>query len=505
MNPRHTEIFFGPPGCGKTTELLQIVDDAINSGIPADEIMFIAFTRKAANEARDRACDKFKLQTDQLPWFRTLHSLAFQLGGYDRNQLMGLRDYIKICDMLGLTITYKGLSEDGTFAGLTKGDRLFFMENMARQRQLDLKTHWEADPNEDIYWFELERLHLTLKQYKEQNDKQDFTDLITRFCDGSPQIPDCRILIVDEAQDLSPLQWRMVGHLSESIQRVFIAGDDDQAIFRWAGANVDHLINLEGNRRILEQSYRVPSEIQVVAENIASRISVRVEKKWKPRSGSGIVTYENDLDNIDLSSGTWLLLARNAYLLETYTNSCIQQGFVFDSSIQTPLRGEAFRAIKTWEELRSGKECYASDIKNVYDFMSTRIGVQHGFKGKFQEIPDRTSFNIKQLQSQHGLLTDKPWDIALDKMNPEELQYFVSAIKRGEKFLSQPRIKISTIHSVKGGEAENVVIQTDMADRTWNEFQKNPDDEHRVWYVAVTRAKERLIILQPRTNRCYDL
>ncbi len=501
----HTEILFGPPGTGKTTELLTVVDDALNGGMRPEEICFIAFTRKAANEAKERACEKFKLNPEQLPWFRTLHSLAFQQLSSNRGNVMGIRDYIKLCEMLGLSITYKGLSEDGTFAGLTKGDRLFFAENMARQRQQTLKEYWESLPNEDIYWFELERLSNSLKEYKEQNDKTDFTDLIVQFCDGNPIIPAIKLLIVDEAQDLSPLQWKMVRKLAGFVDRVFIAGDDDQAIFRWAGANVDVLIELPGHRRILEQSYRVPAEIQAVAEKIASRIKVRVEKKWHSREGVGTVDYENEFSNIDLSQGTWLLLARNSYLLETYTSSCIQQGFVFNSSVQTPLRGDAFKAIKAWEELRSNKEIYASQAKIVYDFMSIRLGVQYGFKGRLDDLPDRTLVNITMLRNQFGLLTDKPWNDALDKMTPEEMQYFLAAIQRGEKFLSEPRIKVSTIHSVKGGEAENVVLMTDMADRSYREMQDNPDDEHRVWYVAVTRAKERLIILSPRTDRCYDI
>jgi DNA helicase-2/ATP-dependent DNA helicase PcrA len=499
-------LIFGPPGTGKTTECLRVVDDALANGIAPDQIMFIAFTRKAAREARERACDKFKLDSDQLPWFRTIHSLAFNQLMCNRNNIMGIRDYLVLCQQLGLSITVKGVNhEDGTFTGYTKGDRLFFMENMARSRMIDLHKYWEMSPNEDVYWYELERLRSTLIAYKQANDKKDFTDIVNEFCELDVPIPPCKLLIVDEGQDLTALQWRAVDKLSDVIDQVFVAGDDDQAIFRWAGADVEHFINLPGYRTILDQSYRVPTEVQQLADKVAGRISLRVNKVWKPRPASGSLQYESEFTNIDMSSGTWLLLARNGYLLDGFISSCITQGFVFDSATGSPLRGDVFQAIRAWEDLRKGDAITFNRVKKVYDFMSTRIGVAYGFKSRVDAMPDRETVTLKVLNEKHGLLTNKSWDDALDKMTPEERQYFTSALQRGEKFMNEPRIKISTIHSAKGGEAENVVLITDMAERTWNEFQSNPDDEHRVWYVGITRAKERLIVMSPQTNRNYEL
>ena len=68
---------FGPPGTGKTTTLLDMVDRALEAGTNPHRIAFLAFTRKAAHEARDRAAKRFKLDPkEDLPYFRTLHSLA---------------------------------------------------------------------------------------------------------------------------------------------------------------------------------------------------------------------------------------------------------------------------------------------------------------------------------------------------------------------------------------------------------------------------------------------
>jgi len=74
--------YFGPPGTGKTTTLLNHVEELLSGGTAPNQIGYFAFTRKAAHEARDRAVARFNLDPDKdFVFFRTLHSLAFQLLG----------------------------------------------------------------------------------------------------------------------------------------------------------------------------------------------------------------------------------------------------------------------------------------------------------------------------------------------------------------------------------------------------------------------------------------
>jgi DNA helicase-2/ATP-dependent DNA helicase PcrA len=418
---------------------------------------------------------------------------------------MGIKDYIKIAETLGIRITFKMVAEDGTFTGMSRGDKLFFMENMARATMQDIRTYWEGHPDEDVVCYELIQLRDTIAAYKRDHSKIDFTDMMYRFLDEGV-VPPIKVLIVDEAQDLTPLQWKVVEKLSENVEEVYIAGDDDQSIFKWAGADSDKFIKTVGTRRILEQSYRCPESVQYVAVEVISRITpeARVDKLWKARDAKGSVNYETGIENIDMSKGTWLLIARNVFLLDYYVQHCVSNGLIFEASTGSPISGAAYRAIRFWEQLRAGNEITAAQAKVIYEHMSVKVGVAYGFKTKLDQVDDAAKISLAQLRKDFGLLTTKPWDDALDKIPEHERVYFKDAMAKGESF-SEPRIRINTIHGVKGGEADNVVVQTDMADRTFNEFQNLPDDEHRVWYVAVTRARENLFILSPKTNKHYQL
>lgn len=497
-------ILLGPPGTGKTTRLLEIVEN-LGATYQPQEICYVAFTRKAANEAKTRAIEKFGWDGDSMQYFCTLHSLAFKSLGIKRTEVMGVRDYFEICSKLGLRISFNHVSDDGMITGLEKGDRLLFMENLARVLGKPLKELWEDHPLEDIHWEELELVAASVQRYKQELGKIDYTDLIVRFNEAKLQIP-IKALIVDEAQDLSPTQWRMVEHLSSLVEETYVAGDDDQAIFKWAGADVDYFINLKGQAsEVLSQSYRVPRKIQAKAQEIVDRIKHRREKTWSARDEDGEVHYHTDVEQIDMSQGTWLLLGRNVFALQQYNEYCTRQGYLFESRIGAPIEPGMIGAIKTWEDLRKGRQVPAAFIKPVYELMKTRSGVKHGYKQALEAELDGKLLTIFELQSVYGLQTTAPWYEALERITPAQSEYLRSALGRGEKPLSTPRIKINTIHGVKGGEAENVVICSDMAARTFREFERDPDDEARVWYVAVTRAKKTLHILQPISEFSFPL
>ena len=139
--------------------------------------------------------------------------------------------------------------------------------------------------------------------------------------------------------------------------------------------------------------------------------------------------------------------------------------------------------------------------------MSVGERLTRGFK-KLPGVDDTDLFTFDALKNNHGLLADKDmiWSLAMNKLPDTDRAYVTALLRRGEKFNGVPRITASTIHGSKGGEADNVVLFTDLSPAADTQFQRHPDDTHRVFYVAVTRAKQNLYIVDAEdVSRSYDL
>ena len=112
------------------------------------------------------------------------------------------------------------------------------------------------------------------------------------------------------------------------------------------------------------------------------------------------------------------------------------------------------------------------------------------------------------LQKDYGLRVsrDKPWFEALKNIPITKSIYIRAVLRRGENIRKQPRIKLSTIHGSKGGEADNVMLLTDLSYgpyKSSTETQQGRDDEARVFYVGMTRAKKKLVIVR-RTDAQFE-
>lgn len=515
----YPRIMLGPPGTGKTTTLLNMVDDELKKGTRPNRIGYVSFSRQAAQEAMTRAMTRFNLEKDDLPYFQTLHSMCYRQLGIRNGQMLVGPKLTEFSHHAGIEVTGRAWSHDGILTNFASGDRVLFMENLSRIRGVPLRTQYDLD-DDGQDWAEVERVAEALRQFKREHALLDYTDLLSQFVRQNVHV-NLEVLFVDEAQDLSHLQWRVVFQLAQGCRLVVIAGDDDQAIYRWAGADVENFIGLEGEVHVLGQSWRCPPQIQEASAHIINGVAHRREKKWAPRKGRGVVQRVLDFDEADVddkwregsATSPVLVLARNLYVLHEQVEPLLRErGIVYEINGKSSIPMTALRAAETWEILKKGKKCNLEDCRLMYDMMNPvneqtkERNVKHGFKGLKGFGQDETiELSLRDL-IQHGGLMVSPklmWHEALDRLPTEDMAYMLAARRRGERLRHKPRVRLSTIHSAKGAEADHVVLMTEMAYRTAQEALQNPDDERRVWYVGVTRARQRLTVVASQTqNEC---
>tara|TARA_A100001015_G_scaffold285083_1_gene352222 strand:- start:275 stop:1792 length:1518 start_codon:yes stop_codon:yes gene_type:complete len=501
---------FGPPGTGKTTTLLNMVDDALERGVPSNTIAFLAFTRKAANEAKERAVERFKLDPkNDLPYFRTLHSLALQMSDIQKDQIMQPENYKELSHSMGVALqtqTKTDFSEDITDLS-SNSDPILGLINLARLRKVDLREQYNESRIE-YDWNTVNYVDKCLKEYKKSYHLFDFTDMLDAFIQNAEEnCPRFSLTFLDEAQDLSPLQWDIAHILDAKSQKMYAAGDDDQAIYRWAGADVDAFINLDGSSETLSQSHRVPKSIHFLAEKVARRIHRRFPKKYKARDTLGLVSRIDSVNSITMDDGSWLIMSQAGYTLNPVTADLRGLGYLFTYRGHRSISTSITTAVNGWNRLREGDEVSGEVAKKIYSYMSLNTRVKRGFK-KLTGILDDEFMTLSVLQERCGLLATEnmEWFDAMDKLPELDRAYILKLLRKGEDFNKPPRITVSTIHGAKGGEADNVVLFTDLSPAAEEDMRINPDDMHRVFYVGVTRTKDKLYIVDAeQADRSYDL
>ena len=496
---------FGPPGTGKTTTLLNLVDRALDEGVDPNKIGFFAFTRKAANEARERACTRFGFDLENdLPYFRTLHSFAYRALGVRERDMISREHYRQFAEATGFEMSTTMSSPDSETVVSKRDHPILSLIQLARLKKNDLRREYDLS-NINHTWVEVDYVARSYQNFKEANALMDFTDLLELFVrEADKLIPEFDLCVLDEAQDLSNLQWDIAHQLDKRSKKMYCAGDDDQAIYTWAGANVDQFISLPGGVEVLDQSYRVPSLIHKLAEGIATQIRNRFPKVYKPREKSGEIIRLHDVREIDMSHGSWLVMSQANHMLHPVAEELKSNGYLFEYKGARSISDRLSHAINGWEQMRNGKAITPHAARAIYSYMTGNgVRVKRGYKTI--DCEDDDLLTLEQLQEEFGLLATKDmiWHEAMDKMPNLDRAYITALLRRGEKFNAMPRIRLSTIHGTKGGEAENVVVITDL---TMSAMDSPSDDLHRLFYVAVTRTMERLFIIEPDDyGRAYNL
>ena len=485
----------GPPGTGKTTKLIKYVKTFVKLGTPIDKIGYFAFTTKAANEAIDRMLDYHTaFSRKDLKYFRTLHSLAFTQLGMKKAQVMQDEHYEDIGRKLGIEVTVYSNGEEKT--GFVDSDSEYFnIINAARIKDVSIEEEYNTDMySEDIDKHQLQILKDEVDNYKQAYGLVDFTDMIEKF-NMAELCPKYDVIFVDEAQDLSPIQWKMYDILKKNSKYVILAGDDDQAIYGWAGADVKRFQDEEAKDIILPQSYRVPQSVQHIADQILNRIpdDRRIKKQWAPRPESGTANHITTIEDAPLHDSDWLILARTNDKLRKLKSTLKDMAIYFELKGRKSYKTRLYTAIKNYTRWTNGDKLSLLECKDLFEFLELEWVSTEERMYDLQEF----GFNF----------TDNWYEVF--KSDPEESLYIREMLRLGEKLNSPARVKLSTIHAAKGGEATNVLLILDNTKKIRDAIEKSEDkhdEEQRVWYVGVTRTKQNLYILTAKhEDKGYDI
>ncbi len=203
-----------------------------------------------------------------------------------------------------------------------------------------------------------------------------------------------------------------------------------------------------------------------------------------------------------------MFLSQAKFHLQGAHNFLKSQGYFYEyNGGRHSVRLKTRQALEAWRLLQAGKPVVFDLVKVLYSYMTGNgVRIARGHKKIIGEEDD--TFTFEELRDHHGLLANREmeWHEALDKIPGVDVAYVNALVRRGEDLTKEPRIKLSTIHGAKGGEAENVVLYTDLTVAAEESMERDADSIHRVFYVAVTRSMRNLFIVEPENfNRSYAL
>jgi len=468
--------YFGPPGTGKTHKLISRAKAYIRIGTPLDSIAYFAFTKKAAKVARDR----MPVDNDKLYYFRTIHSFAFDQLDLNTKKVMQPSDYEKIGKQLNIRVKYYDKYNREEIFYLNNDSPYFQMIGRAMNRDITIREEYDRNEHnrKEIKRFSiLKNIDDNLKEYKRVKEKLDFNDMINQLIDKE-DLPRFKVIFIDEAQDLSPLQWKLFDKLKEYADDIYLAGDDDQAIFAWAGADVNRFINEPAKETVLKYSKRISRAVQEQSMiPLTNIIGQRKLKQYYPRDYEGISERINNLDQVDLTQGKWLIQTRTISRLNRMTKELRKRNLYYETNKGKSFKVRIYNASVNYNSWCRGIELEEKEIKDIVEF----TGLQ-------QEQWDK---NIN-------------WFDAFKETDYKEREYIKHLLDNGENLDEEARIQVSTIHAAKGGEEDNIILCLDMGDKIKKAIKKSQDkhdEEHRVWYVGSTRTRNNLYKLKAKLKR----
>lgn len=519
---------FGPPGTGKTTTLSRLIEQSCRE-VGSEAVLVASFTRTAARELVGR---NLPLNPDQIG---TLHALCYRaLGCPTLLKKAALSEW----NAEHPTRAFAGMQGnlDDPYGDIEQsseqdGDRLLAEANRLRGLQRPVEE-WPIRIH-DFYrdW----------QDFKTNTNLLDFTDLIETCLRERVEIPNqAQVLFLDEVQDFSPLELAVARLWGQSCRTVYLAGDDDQCVYEFKGATPDAFLSPAlpaAQIRTLTQSYRVPRVIHAAAAAWIEALETRYPKVYHPRAAEGTlttlpITYRTPLD-LRWRLREWLeqgkqiaILASCSYLLDPTKHLLRDWGIPFHNPWRprrrdwNPLLGRdgtvsAADRIRAFSRVKEGAGWWSYHDLWVWGAPLEADGVfAHGAKTAIrrqaEESPTRpvTESDLTLWMPNPSVATaagsgDLDWYLAHCLATHEKpiryacrivTEHSLAALEAG------PRVIIGTIHSLKGGEADIVVLYPDVSASGWTSWTtpgSTRDAVRRMFYVGMTRAKEALYLAMP--------
>jgi len=288
-------------GTGKTRAITFRMANLIANGTPAESILAVTFTNKAAEEMRTRVADLLLKAgvPPATPWLSTFHSLCARLlrreaaaaglpkdfAIYDTDDQLSA---VKLA-MAKLNIDSEQLTPRNVLSAISNAKNHALTPEKLRSEAIGADGRKIAD-----IFAEYER------QLKSSN-ALDFDDLLLRTALMLRHNPFVRekwqnrfqYLHVDEYQDTNRVQYDLMRLLTNAKQNLCVVGDEDQSIYRWRGADVSILMSFSrdfGNAKVikLERNYRSTQNILDAAGAVVANNPDRLGKSLSAENGSGL-------------------------------------------------------------------------------------------------------------------------------------------------------------------------------------------------------------------------
>lgn len=469
-------VLYGPPGTGKTRRLLKLIGEFMQTH--PGRVLFCSHTRAAAQEALSRWPQEDAGRID----IQTLHSVCFRALKMSRAQTVDAEKLTAFGQEFGMDMSDDGIGKEFLdVLGLARSRCITPDEGYEQSIRPGTASHFEA-------------FHTSYASWKEEYGYMDFDDMLAV---GEKRLKkamvDYALVAIDEAQDLTPLHWLVIYKLVELLPGVqfIVAGDDDQTLYTFSGADPAGMPEF-GNRtgadsQVLSQSYRITKQVYDLAQAIISRVRARVPKSYAPRTGLdgrpavGKLEVWPNMDYLQIDRKRDSLLMYNDRFVRGEVEPILQEN------------GYAYKALNGWPsplDSRAGRALRALHTHDDEELMEdgpdttndARKALRSGLNSRGASIWD--NIGIRQVL-QH--LRRGDWSLLTAK--PHHIDYL-----RSVDYTQPQNLRISTIHGSKGLQADDVHVILSLSTRAWQEAAIEPDQIHRLMYVAATRAKENLYL-----------